>query len=412
MIEFTLATTALSAVALLFVFAPLLTRVAARSAEQGRTSNNVKAYQQGLAELTAVATAQSYDAKEYESLKLELQQRLLSDTNDQSPSGSSGTLKKAPKMVISLVLLLVPIGSWLLYERLGAYADVAIVQQLNTMQQSINADQANKQALKLVSLLDQQLAKRADQPQYLMLLGRSHSQLQNYPAAQLAFQKLMQFNADDPIVLGLYAQSRYMAAGRQMDQLTQSLAERALELQPNNTSVLGLLGMAHFEQQNYSQVLYYWQQLVALLDPQSSTAQMIQNGIEQAKIAQTNSDRAAADTEVAGAQLQVGVSLSKGLTAAKEAPVFIYARAVDGSKMPLAVVRLTVADLPATIILDDSMAMSPSMKLSSSDQIEVLARISKQGIANVSSGDLEGKSTSFSLKSNPAIKVEINRIIP
>jgi cytochrome c-type biogenesis protein CcmH len=96
----------------------------------------------------------------------------------------------------------------------------------------------------------------------------------------------------------------------------------------------------------------------------------------------------------ASASLKVRVSLSPAV-AAKAAPndtVFIFARAVNGPRMPLAIVSKKAKDLPATIVLDDSQEMMGSARLSSVAEVVVVARVSKSGVANAQPGDLEGVS--------------------
>ena len=86
------------------------------------------------------------------------------------------------------------------------------------------------------------------------------------------------------------------------------------------------------------------------------------------------------------------VSLSKKLAtqAAPDDLVFIFARAVEGPPMPLAVKRVRVRDLPLEFALDDSMAMAPGMNLSAHPRVVVGARISKSGQPTAQPGDLQG----------------------
>ncbi|HCN87684.1 MAG TPA: c-type cytochrome biogenesis protein CcmI, partial [Oxalobacteraceae bacterium] len=92
-------------------------------------------------------------------------------------------------------------------------------------------------------------------------------------------------------------------------------------------------------------------------------------------------------TEVAGT-----VELDPALRSqvAENDTVFIYARAAQGPRFPLAVLRKQVKDLPLSFVLDDSMSMTPVAKLSDFPLVVVGARISKTGNATPSAGDLEG----------------------
>ena len=91
--------------------------------------------------------------------------------------------------------------------------------------------------------------------------------------------------------------------------------------------------------------------------------------------------------------------------------IFVFARAVQGPRVPLAVLRVQVKDLPFSFTLDDSMAVMPMRKISDARQVIVGARISKSGSATPEPGDLEGFSTPVPLGSN-GVEVVINQVVP
>ncbi|MFN9388354.1 MAG: c-type cytochrome biogenesis protein CcmI, partial [Betaproteobacteria bacterium] len=107
------------------------------------------------------------------------------------------------------------------------------------------------------------------------------------------------------------------------------------------------------------------------------------------------------------------VELSAALAgrAAPDDTVFIFARAAEGPRMPLAIARKRVRDLPAAFTLDDSMAMAPGMNLSAFPKVVVGARISKSGNAASQSGDLEGSSAPMAPGASGVVVV-IDRVLP
>lgn len=120
---------------------------------------------------------------------------------------------------------------------------------------------------------------------------------------------------------------------------------------------------------------------------------------------------------MAGPTVRGTVSLSAALKAqAKpEDTVFVFARNAEGGpgggRMPLAILRLQVKDLPAPFTLDDSLAMGPGMGLSSAQKVVVGARISRSGQAMPQPGDLEGLSAPVPVGSQ-GVTVEISRALP
>ena len=92
--------------------------------------------------------------------------------------------------------------------------------------------------------------------------------------------------------------------------------------------------------------------------------------------------------------------------------MFVYAKAASGPPMPLAVQRLRVEQLPATVTLTDGMGMLPNMKLSQFPQVIVGARISKSGNAIAQSGDLQTLSKPLAVASTAPIALTIDQTVP
>jgi cytochrome c-type biogenesis protein CcmH len=113
-----------------------------------------------------------------------------------------------------------------------------------------------------------------------------------------------------------------------------------------------------------------------------------------------------------GASVSGTVTLSAALAkqAQPEDTVFVFARASEGSRMPLAILRKQVKDLPLTFKLDDTMAMSPANALSTAGKIIVSARVSKSGNAMPQPGDLTGQSAPVDVGAT-GLKIEIKETV-
>jgi len=221
-----------------------------------------------------------------------------------------------------------------------------------------------------------------------------------------------------------------MAQGRKLAGKPAALAQRALAIDPNHRKALALAATAALESRDLDGALTYWQRLLAQFPQASDDAKQVSAIIAEIESAKTEgkdfpvtgdlaprhteSARAAAPaTLAAGATIAGRVDISPALAArvTKTDTVFIFARAADGPRMPLAVLRVPAGELPREFTLDDSMGMAPGAKLSGAAAVIVEARVSRSGNALPQSGDFSGKSAP--VKPGAAgVQVIIDRVVP
>jgi cytochrome c-type biogenesis protein CcmH len=273
------------------------------------------------------------------------------------------------------------------------------------------ADAANReitaeQIEAMVEKLAARLKEKPDDPEGWAMLGRSYAVLGRHAQALPAFKQAMTLKPDDPVLIADYADALAVTNGRNLEGEPSRLIARALELDPNNLKALSLAGTAAFLRKDYALAQRHWEKMVKL-EPDSAFTRQIQGGIDEAKRMSAGGAPADASARApaspapqgpspsaAGAASVSGVVKLAAALAGKAAPedtLFVYARAAQGPRMPLAILRKQVKDLPLKFTLDDSMAMSPAARLSSAQQVVVSARISKRGEAMPQPGDLLGQ---------------------
>ena len=277
--------------------------------------------------------------------------------------------------------------------------------------------------------LVERLAKEPNDGNGWALLGRSYIVMQRFGDASKAFEKAVALLPPDASLLADYAGTLAMSTETRMQGKPTRLIEQALKIDPNSEKALYLAGTSAFDQQNFAGAVKHWEKMLGLMPADSGRKRLIiQANVAEAKallrgdappvppIAQAPSASQNAGVKpVAGAvaRLTGSVTLMPSLTA-KASPsdtVFIYVRAAEGPPMPLAIISRQVKDLPVSFSMDDTMAMMPTMKLSSFPQVRVVARISKSGNAMPQSGDLQGMSPVVSSNTSN-IKIVIDHVMP
>ncbi|WP_448682111.1 c-type cytochrome biogenesis protein CcmI [Pseudomonas nicosulfuronedens] len=385
MIDFWLAAGLLLLVALAFLLVPLL-RGRKAQAEEDRTALNVALYQERLAELATQRDAGTLDESQFEAGRAEAARELLSDTEGAGDDRRSRLGRAAP-LVVALVLPFLALG---LYLHWGASDKVELAREFATAPKSME---------EMTSRLERALQAQPDSAEGWYFLGRTYMTQNRAADAAKAFEQAARLSGRQPEVLGQWAQALYFAGDKALSPQVRDLADEALKKDPQEVTTLGLLGIAAFEDEKYADAIDYWGRLVAVLPQDDPSREAIAGGIERARqrmVEKGQTPPAAPAAATAGVTLKVKVDLSaavKGQVKPDDS-VFVFARAVSGPPMPLAVKRLKVSDLPSEVSLSDADAMMPQLKLSQHPQVQLVARISRAG--NATAGEWIGRSASLS----------------
>jgi len=413
MIVFGIVAAAMAAAALAFLLPPLLRgRTAAPDA---RVAANAAVYQEQLDELGVELQRGALTKEEFERASREVERRIVAEhAAGSAPEPAQHQPSRATAIAIAVVLpLLVGLGYWKLGNPLAMDPTVVAATSAAAQGHSVTPEQMAALVEKLAARLEQ----TPDDAEGWILLGRSRSSLGQYDKAAAAYAKAVKLLPQDADALADYADTLAMAQGRSLEGEPWSLIQRALAADPSHIKALALAGSAEFDRKNYRGAVDYWERALRVLPADSPFAKSVSGSIDEARTlggmapqaksalakappaqatakADTKAPAKAAQAPPSGASLSGTVSLDPAV-AAKAAPgdtVFILARPANGARMPLAVTRITVAQLPYQFRLDDSMAMAAGMTISSQQQVVVVARVSKAGSPAPQKGDIEGTS--------------------
>ncbi|HJU25980.1 MAG TPA: tetratricopeptide repeat protein, partial [Rhodanobacteraceae bacterium] len=278
------------------------------------------------------------------------------------------------------------------------------------------------------------LQREPNHPEGWVLLAQAYTSMGRLDEAREAFGKALKLKPGDPDLMVAYAEADAQARpDHRIEGETRTLLERAVAMQPGHQRGLWLLGISDYQLGHYDEAASHWQRLVRLLPANSNLASAVNGQIAMAQ-ARAHGDsqaqaEASAPAAIAGTAasppstspvanasgpvaLKIEVKLDPKL-ADKVSPndtLFVFARAIDGPPMPLAVARLPASSLPATVTLTDAMAMTPQLKLSSYPRVQVSARISKSGDALPHAGDLESRPLPTTTDSRQPVALAIDRV--
>lgn len=407
----------LLAVALLFVVLPLW-RGKGKGNQVQRDAANLEIFRDQIAEMDADLRNGLLTPELYEQGKDELQARLLEEVK--APEGSGNLALGNPHKVMAIGLaILLSISAVGLYWKTGNRD--ALLPQAEGNRADGFGTVRSETALKE---LQDKLAKNPKDADSLLVLARSYAELERYADSAKAYDKLTQLVPNEAQLWAEFADALAMASGQTLAGHPALLLDKALKLDPNNLKALALSGSAAMGRGDYPAAIRYWEGVLKQVPKGSEDAKMIASGIQQARdfMAQSKSGKPVAaqpapvvekKPAAPGSERITGTVTLSAALAGKARPndmLFVLARAAEGPKAPLAVVRVQVKDLPLQFTLDDSMAMSPQAKLSNFDKVVVIARISRSGDAIPQPGDLQGVSAVLKPGSS-GVKLSIDSVV-
>ncbi len=394
MIAFSIVAALLTVGALLFVLTPLLRKEAVTHPHAKRDEVNLTVLRDQLRELDADMAAGTIDAPAYESARKELERRVAEDVQPGTALAAVVPRKRTMGLVVGLTL---PIVAVALYVLLGSPngLDPKLAAAPKDAAHSVTQEQIET----MVAALAQRLKDAPDDVEGWSMLARSYNALGRFGEAANAYAHLMKLVPGNANMLADYADTLAMSLNQSLQGEPEKLIARALEADPGNIKALALSGSAAFERRNYQVAIAQWKKILAIVPADSDLARSTNESISEAQTLAAGKPAAvpaplatAATPSAAAAEVGGTVELDAALRSkvADTDTVFIFARAVQGPRFPLAVLRKQVKDLPTAFVLDDSMSMVPDARLSNFPLVVVGARVSKSGSATPSPGDLEG----------------------
>lgn len=410
--------TALVALGIAFIVYPLW-RGAPKRNDVARDAANLEILRDQIAEMDADLKNGLLTPELYEQGRRELETRVLEEVVPAGEQAPAGSPNKTLAIVLAVLLPIMSVGIYLVVGDVGALSPANPHAGMSAGGE-VRTDTG-------ISALEKRVEENDQDGEALVMLARSYMEVDRFADSAKVYAKLVKLIPDEAWVWADYADAQAMAFGQTLRGKPTEFINKALQLDPNHMKGLALAGSAAMERGDFADAIKHWDKLLKQLPPGSEDAMAIQGGINEARqllshmksggknapmLEQIAPPEQTAPAAAGKERITGRVTLDAALQG-KYSPddtLFVLARAAEGPKMPLAIVRMRVADLPLDFELDDSMAMAPQMTLSAFDQVVIVGRISKSGTAMPQSGDAEG----FSVTVKPGtknVKLKIDRVV-
>ena len=408
----------LTLIALLFIIVPFLKKERVVTITHNANAELISIYEQRLVELQADLDNQRIDSQNHSEAIVELKRRLLNELSPEKSLNSRGdnrifALTGAAFLIALAGIFYAMTGS---QQQIAAWHDamdnLADYGQRAVMQKGEPLTKNELQAFALA--LRTKLSQSGDDEVAWMLLGRVAIMLNEFDMAKQSFDKALSMNPDNMQALVSYSQVLLLEGSDENMTRAAGMLSKVLQAQPNNLDAISLLALIAFERKDWIQAKAAFEVLLASMDESDTRYAMISERISEidGQIAQQSELNSHEQHVVQGIQVTVKIDEQLADKQPSNGILFVFAKASEGSPMPLAVVKLTDYSFPITVELSDANAMMAGLNLSSASEIVISARISNDDSVMPSAGELEGHSEVLLRKDVQQVQLNIDTLIP
>jgi cytochrome c-type biogenesis protein CcmH len=242
----------------------------------------------------------------------------------------------------------------------------------------------------IIQGMQYQLQQNPEQPEGWFTLGVAYAQAELLPSAMTAFERAWRLKPDETRYALTFAQARVFSNQGQLDEMSRNLLMSVVRQEPAHEGALLLLGLGAWRSGDAALAVPVLEQLIRVRQQHvtNDTSAAMQE-VHKALAAARTQLQTGAVAKTAGLNVTVQVDKAVAGQFGPDDVVYIFARALNGPPMPLAVVRRRANELPVTVELDDATSMTPDRLLSSVQEVVIEARISRHGSPEKRKGDLE-----------------------
>ena len=372
--------------------------------QASQANANAKVYRDQILDLDREHDSGHISDEEWQQSRDELSLRLLEDTSAVDDPAAK-TEKPAIWTAVVLAVAL-PLGS------MGMYMWVGQPEALNPLALKTPDQVDPKDLTKMAQTLAEKLQDKPDNLQGWVMLGRTYRTLENFDAALRAYDSALKLSDDDDLKLERIEVIAMQRQG-QFEGEPWNVIREVLQRDPQHFGALLTAGSASYAEGKFADALKYWEQARKPLDANNPDLEGLESAIAtvRERLGMPPAKAAPAATSGLNVTGQVNLSASLKSKASPNDVVFIYATPANGDRMPLAIFKTTVSQLPFNFTLDDSTAMAPDRKLSAAGEVMVKVRVTKSGNAMPQSGDLSGSLGPVKVGAK-GLKLEIKDQIP